>query len=268
MKTAIITGASSGLGREFVRQLSEVFPEIESYWLIARRKERLEEMAQALPDKTIECLGLDLCDPMSFVVLQEKLTAQHPEVALLVNNAGCGYLGNLGEVETSAQTRDGGFESAGADGGHQYDRPTDAAGWPYSQRILHRVFLSKSTDDRLLLYEGVCLLVYGWAGGGAAAPGDLRDGRVPRTDENRVFGGGPHHRQLQNVCVPALLRPGASGGRCLAGRPGRSDHLHAPAFLQALSVHRQGDAGKAHGKADQNLKWSRNRNTLPWGSVL
>lgn len=105
MKTAIITGASSGLGREFVRQLFEVFPEIESYWLIARRKERLEEMAQALPDKTIECLGLDLCDPMSFVVLQEKLTAQHPEVALLVNNAGCGYLGNLGEVETSAQTR-------------------------------------------------------------------------------------------------------------------------------------------------------------------
>ena len=34
MKTAIITGASSGLGQEFVRQLADVFPEIESYWLI------------------------------------------------------------------------------------------------------------------------------------------------------------------------------------------------------------------------------------------
>ena len=35
MRTAIITGASSGLGREFVRQLEDVFPDVECYWLIA-----------------------------------------------------------------------------------------------------------------------------------------------------------------------------------------------------------------------------------------
>ena len=62
MKTAIITGASSGLGREFVRQLSEVFPEVECVWLVARRKDRLEEIAQSLPALTVECLALDLCD--------------------------------------------------------------------------------------------------------------------------------------------------------------------------------------------------------------
>ncbi len=105
MKTAIITGASSGLGREFVRQLEDVFPEIESYWLIARRADRLEEMAQALPDKTVECLALDLCDPMSFITLQEKLTNERPEVEVLINNAGCGFLGRLGETETALQTR-------------------------------------------------------------------------------------------------------------------------------------------------------------------
>ncbi len=38
MKTAIITGASAGLGQEIVRQLGDVFPEIECYWLIARRE--------------------------------------------------------------------------------------------------------------------------------------------------------------------------------------------------------------------------------------
>ena len=80
MKTAIVTGASTGLGREFVRQLADVFPEV-------------------------ECLSMDLCDTMSFMALQEKLSAQQPEVVLLVNNAGCGYLGNIGEVDTASQTR-------------------------------------------------------------------------------------------------------------------------------------------------------------------
>ena len=105
MRTAIVTGASSGLGREFVRQMAEVFPEIECYWLIARRADRLAELAEMLPDKQVECLSLDLCDTMSFMALQEKLTAERPEIALLVNNAGCGYLGNIGEVDTASQTR-------------------------------------------------------------------------------------------------------------------------------------------------------------------
>ena len=105
MKTAIITGASSGLGREIVRQAGSVFSEIECYWLIARRAERLEELAAELPGRTVVCLSLDLCDTMSFIAYQERLAAERPEVVLLVNNAGCGYLGNVGEMETASQTR-------------------------------------------------------------------------------------------------------------------------------------------------------------------
>ncbi len=105
MKTAVITGASSGLGRELVRQIGDVFPEIESYWLIARRADRLEELTEALPGKTTVCLALDLCDSMSFMAFQEKLTAEQPEIALLVNCAGCGYLGRVGEMDTASQTR-------------------------------------------------------------------------------------------------------------------------------------------------------------------
>lgn len=105
MKTAIITGASAGIGREFVRQIGDVFPEVECYWLIARRVERLEELAATLEGKTVVCLPLDLCDPMSFTTYQEKLAAEKPEVTLLVNNAGCGYLGCVGEVDTATQTR-------------------------------------------------------------------------------------------------------------------------------------------------------------------
>lgn len=105
MKTAIVTGASSGLGREFVRQLADVFPEVECYWLIARRADRLEELAAAVPEKQVECLPMDLCDTMSFMAIQEKLNAQKPEIVLLVNNAGCGYLGKVGEADTASQTR-------------------------------------------------------------------------------------------------------------------------------------------------------------------
>ena len=42
---------------------------------------------------------------VSFTTLQEKLAAEKPEVALLINNAGCGYLGRMGETETAVQTR-------------------------------------------------------------------------------------------------------------------------------------------------------------------
>ena len=105
MKTAIITGASSGLGRELARQAAAIFPEAECFWLIARRAQRLEELAEALPGKTVACLGLDLCDAMSFMAYQDKLRAEQPEVVLLVNAAGCGYLGRVGETDTASQTR-------------------------------------------------------------------------------------------------------------------------------------------------------------------
>ena len=107
MKTAVITGASSGLGREFTRQLHQVFPEIEQVWLIARRVNRLQELAEQLQEQglSVAILPLDLCDTMSFTAYQERLTQEQPDIALLINNAGCGYLGNIGEIDTVSQTR-------------------------------------------------------------------------------------------------------------------------------------------------------------------
>ena len=104
MKTAIITGASAGMGQEFARFALRLFPEIECFWLIARREGRLKELAEELGKPTV-CMSLDLCDETSFDVLAEKLRDDKPEVTLLINNAGCGYLGNLGELDTNLQTR-------------------------------------------------------------------------------------------------------------------------------------------------------------------
>lgn len=97
MTAAVITGASAGLGAEFTRQIVQAFPEIEEIWLIARRVGKLEELAQQFPARKFVCIGLNLQDPKSFRYLGEKLTEKKADVRLLVNNAGCGWAGYVGE---------------------------------------------------------------------------------------------------------------------------------------------------------------------------
>lgn len=104
-KIAIITGASTGLGEEFAKQMGGFFSDVEQVWLIARRRERLEELAGALKGVQAEVFPLDLCDKGSFAALAEKLAAEKPDVRLLINNAGCGYLGNVGQGEVEKQIR-------------------------------------------------------------------------------------------------------------------------------------------------------------------
>ena len=105
MKTAVITGASAGLGLEFVRQLEGAFPEVECVWLIARNADKLEAAAKLLSRVQVKILPLDLCLESSFDELSAVLEAEKPEVTLLINNAGCGYLGNVGETALNIQTR-------------------------------------------------------------------------------------------------------------------------------------------------------------------
>lgn len=101
MTAAIITGASAGLGAEFTRQLVRSRTDIDEFWLIARRTERLEALARELSPRKFVCIGLDLSNPESFRALADKLAAEKPNVRVLVNNAGCGAVGNLGEKSSA-----------------------------------------------------------------------------------------------------------------------------------------------------------------------
>ncbi len=103
MKTAIITGASTGVGLEFVKQIRDVFPEITEYWVIARRLDRLE--AISVPSVIIKPLALDLTADEAIPALLAELEAKNPTVSLLVGNAGCGYLGNFDESPMDEQLR-------------------------------------------------------------------------------------------------------------------------------------------------------------------
>ena len=105
MKTAIITGASSGLGTEFVRQLKAQFPDIDCYWLIARRADRLQALAEALPDIQVKTISLDLTDGAALETYQALLEQEKPQVALLIGCAGCGILGDFAESRLPEQLR-------------------------------------------------------------------------------------------------------------------------------------------------------------------
>ena len=96
MRIAIVTGASSGMGREFVKQVSkkEKFDEI---WVIARRKETLESLKKEVKAK-IRPITLDLQNPESFETYKKLLAEEKPEVALLANIAGYGKFGKYDEI--------------------------------------------------------------------------------------------------------------------------------------------------------------------------
>lgn len=98
MRIAIITGASSGLGAEYVKAVKERFKnEIDEYWLIARRKERLEEVANKNKINA-RIFSLDLTDKQSIDTLQNALNEQNPDVKLLINNSGFGKLGYFEDI--------------------------------------------------------------------------------------------------------------------------------------------------------------------------
>lgn len=97
MKIAVITGASSGLGKEYAFAVSRLRSEIDEIWLIARRKEKLEEVASAL-SKKVRILSLDITDNALIEEYKQLLNTENAEVSLLINNAGFGKLGYFDEL--------------------------------------------------------------------------------------------------------------------------------------------------------------------------
>ncbi len=102
MRIAIITGASSGMGRDFARLLAH--EDIDELWLIARREERLHKLSEKIG---LRCrtLALDLLDPKSFTLLADCLELENPDVAWLVNAAGYGMIGKVQDISQEEQDK-------------------------------------------------------------------------------------------------------------------------------------------------------------------
>jgi hypothetical protein len=99
---ALVTGASSGIGREFCRQLAAAGMNLV---LTARRKNYLEALATELADRhgtRTLIVPLDLSVPGAAVKLKESTAAENIRIRLLVNNAACGPWGRF-EKTTPAE---------------------------------------------------------------------------------------------------------------------------------------------------------------------
>ena len=96
MNIAIVTGASSGMGREFVLQLSN-YISVDEIWVIARRAAALEALKSEV-SVPLRCICLDLCENESFDAFRSLLETEKPNVKLLVNAAGFGKFGSYHKV--------------------------------------------------------------------------------------------------------------------------------------------------------------------------
>lgn len=96
MKIAIVTGASSGMGREFVLQLGQ-YVQVDEIWVIARRQEALESLKKEI-STPVRTIPLDLTDSASFDAVASLLETEKPDIRLLVNAAGFGKFGSFAQI--------------------------------------------------------------------------------------------------------------------------------------------------------------------------
>lgn len=82
-RIAVVTGASSGMGREFVMRLNTFCPDLNEIWVLARRRERLEQLAVQCP-VPVRIFAGDLTKKKFRRVLENTLREEQPVVRILI----------------------------------------------------------------------------------------------------------------------------------------------------------------------------------------
>ncbi|WMC92822.1 SDR family NAD(P)-dependent oxidoreductase [Kineothrix sp. MB12-C1] len=99
---AIITGASSGLGLEFALQMDKIFHKMDEIWLIARRKERMTELAKLIEMPT-KVIAMDVTDVNDMRAFGKILEIEDVTIRMLVNSAGFGLMGAFDSLSIEEQ---------------------------------------------------------------------------------------------------------------------------------------------------------------------
>ena len=102
MKVAVITGASSGIGREFAVQIARKYGKLDEIWLVARRKELMKELETHLR-VPVRIFAMDLSDDSDMHQFQEYLEEYKPDIKILINSAGFGKIGRIDSQDVIEQ---------------------------------------------------------------------------------------------------------------------------------------------------------------------
>ena len=102
MRIALVTGATSGLGRAFLEEWRKRGLWFDEVWLVARHADRLEAVAAELPWQT-RCLAIDLSLADERAMLAEALAEAAPQVHYVVNAAGYGKIGPVATIDPAEQ---------------------------------------------------------------------------------------------------------------------------------------------------------------------
>ncbi len=102
MKIALVTGASSGLGREFALMIPKLYEDLDEIWVIARRLDRLRELKDQM-DLPVRIFDGDLTRTAVYNHLEKAMNQLHPDIRLLVNAAGYGKYGHYEDIDPDEQ---------------------------------------------------------------------------------------------------------------------------------------------------------------------
>ena len=128
MNIAIITGASSGMGKEFAMQLATILVKTDEIWLLAKRREPLEELALELTREIeirnntadihddehkirknheikIRTISVDIADEKKLAHFAEVLMIRNPAISVLINCAGMGIYGAFDKLSRDEVTQ-------------------------------------------------------------------------------------------------------------------------------------------------------------------
>lgn len=103
MNIVVITGASSGIGLEFARQMDSHFKNIEEFWLVARDYHKLNQLANSLQHKC-RVFAMDITQTNHLKLLEKTLQKEKGIVRMLINCAGYGIMGPFAEQDKEAET--------------------------------------------------------------------------------------------------------------------------------------------------------------------
>lgn len=99
--TAVVTGASSGIGADLARELAA---RGHGVTLVARREDKLRELAAELADQVrVEVVACDVADPAARAALFDEVASRGLTVDILVNNAGIGTMGPVKDASVDAE---------------------------------------------------------------------------------------------------------------------------------------------------------------------